>query len=93
MAIGIAAWRLNQGLIFTLLPPIVMSLYGGAWLVSAAVIRKGWMYAMGAACLLSSLALAYTVAQPVEYLLFALALYLLIGLPGLLLLLRQRRAA
>jgi hypothetical protein len=93
MAIGIASWRMNQGFIFTLLPPIVMALYGGAWLVSAAVMRRWWMGWIGAACLLSSLALAYTVAQPVEYLLFALALYLFTALPGLLSLLRQRRAA
>jgi hypothetical protein len=92
-AIGLAAWRMNQELIFTLLPPIVMALYGGAWMVSAAVMRKRWMGGVGVACLVSSLALAYTVTQPLEYLLFALALYLLVGLPGLLSLLRQRRAA
>jgi hypothetical protein len=92
--IGLAAWRMNQGwIIFTLLPPIVMALYGGAWLLSATVMRKWWMCGVGVGCLLSGLVLAYFIAKPLEYLLFALALYLFAGVPGLLCLLRQRRAA
>ena len=91
--IALAAWRTNQGVMFTLLPPIIMALYGGAWLLSAAVMRRWWMCGVGVGCLLSSLVLAYTVAQPVEYLLFGLALYVFAALPGLLTLLRQRHAA
>jgi len=92
-AIAVAAWRTNQGIMFTLLPPIIMALYGGAWLLSAAVMRRWWMCWVGIGCLLSSLVLAYAVATPEEYLLFALALYAFAGVPGLVTLLRQRETA
>src|SRR3569833_1815909 len=78
--IGLADWRTNLGIMWTLLPPIIMALYGGAWLLSAAVMRKWWMCGVGIGCLLSSLAIAYSIAKPVEYLLFGLALYLFAGL-------------
>jgi hypothetical protein len=91
--VGIAAWRLHQGVIITLLPPIVMALYGGAWLICAAAFRTWFLLAVGVLSLLSSLLLAYTVAQPVEYLLFALSLYFLGAGPSLVGVLRSRSAA
>jgi hypothetical protein len=89
----LSAWRTKQEVIFTLLPPIIMALYGGAWLLTASVMRKWWMCGVGIGCLLSGLVLAYTIDQPVEYLLFGLWLYLFAAVPGLLGLLRQRRVA
>lgn len=88
--VSIAAWRLHLGVIITLLPPIIMALYGGAWLICAAAFRTWFLLAVGVLSLLSSLLLAYTVAQPVEYLVFALSLYLLGAGPSLLGLLRAR---
>jgi hypothetical protein len=78
---------------FVLLPPIIMALYGGAWLVCAAAFRARWPAGVGVLCLLSSLLLAYTAAQPVEYLLFALSLYTFASVPGLIGLLHNRRQA
>jgi hypothetical protein len=91
--VGIAAWRLHQGVLVTLLPPIIMALYGGAWLICAAAVRTWFLLAVGVLSLLSSLLLAYTVAQPVEYLLFALSLYFLGAGPSLVGVLRSRSAA
>jgi hypothetical protein len=91
--VGIAAWRLHQEVIMALLPPIVMALYGGAWLICATAFRTWFLAAVGVVSLLSSLLLAYTVAQPVEYLLFALSLYLLGAGPSLAGVLRSRAAA
>jgi hypothetical protein len=91
--VGIAAWRLHMGVIVTLLPPIIMALYGGAWLICAAAFRTWFLLAVGVLSLLSSLLLAYTVAQPVEYLLFALSLYLFGAGPSLAGVLRGRSAA
>jgi hypothetical protein len=90
--VGIVAWRLHQGVILTLLPPIVMALYGGAWLICAAAFRTWFLLVVGVLSLLSSLLLAYTVAQPVEYLLFGLSLYLLGAGPSLIGVLRSRSA-
>jgi hypothetical protein len=91
--IGLAAWRLQMWEIWSLLPPIIMALYGGAWLITAAAYRRWWLLAIAVLSLLSSLLLAYTVAQPVEYLLFALSLYLLMAAPSLARVLRARRKA
>jgi hypothetical protein len=91
--IGVAAWRLHQGVIISLLPPIVMALYGGAWLICAAAFRTWFLLVVAVLSLLSSLLLAFTVAQPVEYLLFALSLYLLGAGPSLVGVLRSRAAA
>jgi hypothetical protein len=90
--ISIAAWRLHMGVIVTVLPPIIMALYGGAWLICAAAFRTWFLLAVGVLSLLSSLMLAYAVAQPVEYLLFALSLYLLGAGPSLVGMLRSRAA-
>jgi hypothetical protein len=91
--IGVAAWRLHQAAIISLLPPIVMALYGGAWLICAAAFRTWFLLVVAVLSLLSSLLLAYTVAQPVEYLLFALSLYFLGAGPSLVGVLRSRAAA
>lgn len=90
IAIWVAAWRMNAWAMFTLLPPIIMALYGGAWLVCASALRVRWMLWLGVLCLLSSLLLAYTAGQPVEYLVFALSLYAFAGAPGLVGVLRNR---
>jgi hypothetical protein len=90
VAVAVAALRTHQGVIFTVLPPMIMALYGGGWLVGAVVFRARWQRWVGALSLLSSLLLAYTAGQPLEYLLFALCLYLLAGLPGLIAVLRAR---
>ena len=92
VVVSIAAWRLHMGVIVTLLPPIIMVLYGGAWLICAAAVRTWFLMAVGVLSLLSSLLLAYTVAQPVEYLLFALSLYFLGAGPSLVGVLRSRSA-
>jgi hypothetical protein len=93
MAVMIAAGRTREPVIFSLLPPIIMALYGGGWLVGAVAYGARWQRWIGGLCLLSSLALAYTAAQPVEYLLFALSLYGLAALPGLVAVLRPQRNA
>jgi len=91
--ISIAAWRLHLGVIVTVLPPVIMALYGGAWLICAAAFRTWFLLAVGVLSLLSSVLLAYTVAQPVEYLLFGLSLYVLGAGPSLVGVLRSRSAA
>jgi hypothetical protein len=92
-AVVIAAVRTQQWAIFSVLPPMIMALYGGAWLVSAVAFRAPWQRWLGFLSLLSSLLLAYTAAQPIEYLIFALSLYGLAGLPGLVAVLRPQSNA
>jgi hypothetical protein len=90
---AIAAWRTHQYVIGGMIPPMIMGLYGSGWLVGAAIFRAPWQRWIGVLSLLSSLALAFTAARAEEFLLFALSLYLLCGLPGLLGVLRSRAKA
>jgi hypothetical protein len=92
--VGIACWTLIAGMFiaavrthtwvfFALVPPMIMALYAGGWMVGAMAFRARWQLWIGGLCLLSSLILAYFAAQTVQYLLFALSLYGLAGVPGL----------
>ena len=92
-AVIIAGVHTRQGIIFTILPPMIMALYGGAWMVSAVAFRAPWQRWVGVLSLLSSLLLAYTAGRPIEYLVFALSLYALAGLPGLVAVLRPQAKA
>jgi len=92
-AVVIAAVRTHTGAILSLLPPMIMALYAGGWVVGAMVFRARWQLWVGGLCLLSSLVLAWFAAQPVQYLLFALSLYALAGLPGLVTVLRRQTPA
>jgi hypothetical protein len=91
-AIVLAAVRTHQPVIFALLPPVMMAIYGGAWFMSAAAYKTRWQLWVGGLSVLSSLVLAYVAAQPVELLLFALALYGLAGVPGLIAVVRAPKA-
>jgi hypothetical protein len=90
---GIAMWRTHQYAMGAMVPPMIMALYGAAWLVCAVAFRAPWQRWVGVLSLLSSLALAFTAARVEEYLVFALSLYLLAGLPGLFAVLRDRAKA
>jgi hypothetical protein len=90
---ALAMWRTHQYAMGAMIPPMIMALYGGGWLVGAVAFRAPWQRWIGFLCLLSSLALAFTAARAEEYLVFALSLYLLAGLPGLIAVLRDRAKA
>jgi len=91
-AVIVAGVRTHAGVVFALLPPMIMAIYGGAWFMSSMAFKARWQLWVGGLCVLSSLVLAYVAAQPIELLLFALALYGFAGLPGLIAVLRARRS-
>ena len=92
-AIVIAAVRAHTPAMFALLPPMCMAIYGGAWFMSSVAYKTGWQRWVGGLSVLTSLVLAYVASQPVELLLFALALYGLAGLPGLIAVLGAPKSA
>ena len=103
-SVGIASWtitaaivlvrvRTHAGVVFALLPPVMMAIYGGAWFMSSVAYKTGWQRWVGGLSVLTSLVLAYVASQPVELLLFALALYGLAGLPGLIAVLGAPKSA
>lgn len=83
-ATALAIWRTHEGIIVTIIPSMIMALYGAGWIVGAAAFRAPWQRWIGIACLLVGVLLGVTAGRPEEYLIFALALYGLMGVPGLL---------
>jgi HD-like signal output (HDOD) protein len=68
-----------------LIPSFVLTLYGVAWSVSAAVSRRRWLWATAIGSYLGALVMAAVSDRPEVYLIYAAALVLLVGLPGLVL--------
>jgi hypothetical protein len=92
-ATALAVWRTHQGIITTLIPSVIMALYAGGWLVSAVACRQPWQKWLAVLSLLASLLLGFMAGQAEEYLVFGLALLLLMGLPGLVTVVRARGQA
>jgi hypothetical protein len=92
-ATALAVWRTHQEIIITIIPAMIMALYGAGWMAGAVAFRQPWQRWIGVACLLVGVLLGATAGRPEEYLIFALALYGLMGLPGLLAVMRPRSNA
>jgi hypothetical protein len=89
MAIGFRTgdWRVMREL-----APVAVALYGGAWLVAAAVSQRGWMNFVAYAAFLCCVLLGWLWAQPVLMgYVTVVAVVGLTALPGLVML-RQARA-
>jgi hypothetical protein len=92
-ATALAVWRTHQWMMVTIIPAVIMALYGAGWMVGAAAYRQPWQRGLGVLCLLMSLVLGVTAGRAEEYLLFALALYGVMGVPGLIAVLRRQPKA
>lgn len=76
------------------MPSIVLAIYGGAWFVAAALSRTGWLYAVAFGSFVMALVIGwFAAAGPTVLLIYAAGLFGLLALPGLVLMLRARRAA
>ena len=76
------------------MPSIVLAIYGGAWFVAAALSRTGWLYAVACGSFVMALVIGWFAAAGATVLLiYAASLFGLLALPGLVLMLRARRAA
>jgi hypothetical protein len=76
------------------LPPVCMATYGAAWTVAAAVTGQRWIWGVALACFGFSIGGGLAAGTPaVFYGLFCAAVFLVVALPGLVLMLKARRAA
>jgi hypothetical protein len=88
-AMGIAAYRLGQPALMGLFPSAILALYGAAWGVSAIFSGERWLWLVSLGSFASALLVAWFLADPVVFLIYAAAMFLLAGLPGLLLARRE----
>ncbi|MGY4395655.1 hypothetical protein ACVWZA_000816 [Sphingomonas sp. UYAg733] len=80
---GFNAWKRSDFLIWELYPAVVFALQGAAWITIYAVRRQGWYLAVGLGWLISAVLLGMLVGTSSYVLVAALALILLMALPGM----------
>ncbi|MGV8929861.1 MAG: hypothetical protein ACOH1E_08910 [Brevundimonas sp.] len=93
-SLGVLGWRLGEeaalmGL--ALSPSIIMVFYGIGWAVSATMYRNRTLWWLAIGSFLAAPVLAWMAGDSAQYLAYAAALFLLMALPGWLLM-RQARA-
>ncbi len=73
--------------------PFILTIYGSAWFVAAALTRIRWLFAVSAGAFALALVIAWFASEGlILYLIYALSLYALVAAPGFVLM-RQARAA
>lgn len=91
-SIALIAARTHSAIPVLLFAPLVLALYGLAWMVAAAVSRKRWIWATSAASYLLALVNAWLSGTDSGMLIYAASLALLAIAPGVVLM-RAGRAA
>jgi hypothetical protein len=88
MVFGFNAWRRADFLIWELYPAVVFALQGAAWITVYTVRRQGWALVVGLGWLVSSVLLGLLIGTSTYVLVAAIALILLMAVPGLVILRR-----
>lgn len=78
-------------IILSMAPSIIMVFYGLGWAVSAAMTRSKALAGLAAASFVAAPLLAVLIASPAQYLAYAACLFLLMALPGFLLMRAAKR--
>ncbi len=76
------AYTLHTTVIFAMFPPVVLAVYGAAWMVAAATSDVPWLRWVAAGCFAGSVLVGFTTAQSYGFLVFALLLLAVTTLPG-----------
>ncbi|GAA0651793.1 hypothetical protein [Brevundimonas lenta] len=77
---------------FALVPSIIMAFYGIGWTVSAVMQKSRPLWALAIGSYIAAPLLAAFAGESVQYLAYAVALFLLMALPGFLLMRAAKRA-
>lgn len=89
----LTAWLTRTPVIFAGSATVVLALYGVGWIATAATSRERWAWTVAGLCFVFAVAIGPFVFSPNLPLIFALALLLLLALPGALLLKRSQAGA
>ncbi len=88
LSMAVLAWRLGEDAAmvgFALMPSMIMVFYGSGWAVTAAMQRSKALWGLAIASFAAAPLIAALTGSPDQYLAYAGALFLLMGLPGFLL--------
>jgi hypothetical protein len=78
-----AVYRTGDWIFMGLFPPVILALYGAAWIVGAALSDRAWMKWVAVGSFASAVGSALLIGDTAQYLVYAAALFLLSVLPGL----------
>jgi hypothetical protein len=85
ISLMVMAYRANAWWIMGACAPIIMAIYGGAWLVGAVLSKMRWLYAVAAGSFVMAVATAWFANDPTNlFLAYAASLLALLALPGFL---------
>jgi hypothetical protein len=82
-----AGWRMHDAtFVLTTFPILLFSLYGAAWSVAYTVKRLSWFAWVSTGCFAAAIAEGLLYRSPHQWLVLSVGLFLLVGLPGLVIL-------
>jgi Na+/H+-translocating membrane pyrophosphatase len=91
LALLAAAWKTHDGaFVLATFPILLFSLYGAAWSVAFAVKRLSWFAWVSAGCFIAAIGEGLLYRSPHQWLVLSAGLFLLVGLPGLMILKKAR---
>jgi Na+/H+-translocating membrane pyrophosphatase len=91
LALLAAGWRLRDAtFVLATFPILLFSLYGAAWGVAFAVKRLTWFAWVSAGCFAAAIAEGLLYRSPHQWLVLSIGLFLMVGLPGLMILNKAR---
>lgn len=94
LSLAVMAVRTNDAHVANAFLPFILSIYGSAWFVAAALSKTRWLYAVAAGAFAFALLTAWFASEGViVFLIYALGLYALVAAPGYVLMRRARQAA
>ncbi len=83
VALAVGATRLNLPVLAVGVFPIVLfTLYGAAWGVASAVMRRGWFALIAGGCFAAAVACGWVLGTPAEWLVLSGGLFVLVAAPG-----------
>lgn len=96
VSLALIGWRLQgnvASVIFSLVPSVIMVFYGMGWAVNAAMMRSAFLWRLSAASFVAAPVLAAFTGSTLQYLAYAVCLFVLMAWPGWLLMNKARAAS
>ena len=78
-----AVYKTGDWIFMALFPPVILALYGAAWIVGAALSDRSWMKWVAIASFAAAIGCALLIGEQVQYLVYAISFLLLSTVPGL----------
>ncbi|HZZ67174.1 MAG TPA: hypothetical protein VFE18_03280 [Phenylobacterium sp.] len=93
VALCVMAVRLDDTKLTAVFPPAILALYGCSWFIAAGAARRSWLTSVTVGSFVMAVVTAWFALQPIDYLIYAISLFVLVAAPGFVLTRQARKAA